>query len=64
MPLNTPKLELDLLDLLNDMASRTENPVQTRQDYARELARIITAFVKTGQVSTTGTAAAQTGTIL
>ena len=64
MPLNTPKLELDILSLLHDMAARTEDPIQARADYARELAQIITAFVKTGQVSTTGTAAAQTGTIL
>jgi hypothetical protein len=63
MPLNTPKLELDIFGLLNDMAQRTDKPEQARKDYARELSTIIDAFVRSGQVLTTGTATTQTGTI-
>jgi hypothetical protein len=63
MPLNTPKLELDILGLLDDMAKRTENPDQARKDYARELSTIIAAFVRSGTVLTNGTATTQTGTI-
>lgn len=63
MPLNTPKLEDDIFDLLTEQSKRTENPAQARRDFARDLATAITAHVRTGTVTTTGTAATQTGTI-
>ena len=63
MPLNTPQLETAILALLDDMATRTTDPAQARQDFAQQLATAITAHIQTGTVTTTGTAATQTGTI-
>ncbi|TGE23559.1 hypothetical protein [Hymenobacter metallicola] len=64
MALNTPLLKTAILSILDDQAKRTDNPAQAREDFAQQLAEAITAHIKTGQVQTTGTAAAQTGTIL
>lgn len=61
--LNTPQLEAAILSLLDDMSTRTADPAQARRDFAHRLATAITAHIKTGTVATTGTAAAQTGTI-
>lgn len=61
--LNTPQLETAILVILEDLATRTTDPVQARKDFAHQLATAITAHIKTGTVTTTGTAAAQTGTV-
>jgi len=63
MALNTPQLENAIFDLLSDQAERTENPVQARRDFAHQLAVAITTHIKTGVVTTTGSASAQTGKI-
>lgn len=63
MPLNTPQLEAAILATLNDMATRTDDPATARQVFAQRLATAITTHITTGTVTTTGTAAAQTGTI-
>lgn len=63
MPLNTAKLEDDIFDLLTEQAKRTENPAQARRDFAHQLATAISFHIRTGTVTTTGTAATQTGTI-
>jgi len=68
MALNTAQAETDVLALLDDMAARTTDPSLARQDYARELVRIVATLIRSasgtgsGTVATTGTAAAQTGT--
>ncbi|MCB2379793.1 hypothetical protein LGH70_19510 [Hymenobacter sp. BT635] len=64
MPLNTPQLETSILSILDDQAQRTDNPAQARKDFAHQLAVAITAHIKTGTVTTTGSATTQTGTIL
>ena len=63
MPLNTLKLETDILAILDDMATREADPTQARRDFARQLATAITSHIRTGTVTTTGTAAPQTGII-
>ncbi len=62
MPLNTPKLQTDIVQILTDL-SMSEDPAQARIDYARRMAAAIDGFVRSGLVTTTGTAAAQTGAI-
>ena len=63
MPLNPKLLEADIVAILDDQAQRKENPQQARRDFAQQLAAAITKHIKTSTVTTTGTAAAQTGTI-
>ncbi|GAA4349780.1 hypothetical protein GCM10023185_06780 [Hymenobacter saemangeumensis] len=67
MALNTTRAETAVLALLDDMASRTDNPAQARRDFARQLVATVADLIRsgtvTGTVATTGTAAAQTGTI-
>ncbi len=63
MPLNTPQLQADILAVLDDMATRIADPEQARKDFALQLASAIADHIKTGTVTTTGTAATQTGTI-
>ncbi|MBD2769697.1 hypothetical protein IC235_17545 [Hymenobacter sp. BT664] len=67
MPLNRAAAKTRLANLLDDMARRTTAGPQDRVDYASELvdlmADLMTTATITGNVSTTGTAAAQAGTI-
>jgi ribonucleotide monophosphatase NagD (HAD superfamily) len=63
MALNTPQLQAAIDAILDDMATRTNDPAQARRDFAQQLAETISAHIKTGTVTTTGTATAQTGTI-
>jgi len=57
MPLNTVQAENDVLALLDDMAARTDNPQQSRRDYARELVRIMADMMRSGNVTGTVTTA-------
>ena len=65
--LNTDQAETAVLALLDDMATRTDNPAKARRDFARQLVAAIAGLIRTatvtGTVTTTGSAAAQTGTI-
>ena len=64
--LNKQALKQDIISLQRDMLTKTETSIE---EYAERLATIIDTFVKSGEVivqagilvSTTGTAAAQTG---
>nr|DAQ74483.1 MAG TPA: hypothetical protein [Caudoviricetes sp.] len=66
MALNKEQLKQGIIDLLQDMLTKTDNSIE---EYAERLASLIDAFVKSGEVtvkagisvSTAGTAAAQTG---
>lgn len=64
MALNKAKLKTDILTILTTMRTKTE---VSDDEYATKLSDAIDAFVKTGTVnagitvSTSGTAAAQTG---
>lgn len=68
MPLNRAAAKIRLANLLDDLASRTTASPQDRLDYAGELvdlmADMMTTASITGNVQTTGTAAAQAGTII
>lgn len=57
-------LEAGILALTTALSTNTIDPVQARQDFARQLAALIDAYVRSGTVTvaTTGTATAQTGT--
>lgn len=48
MALNKPALKNAIKTSLDDLATRTENPEQARNDYAEALANAIDAFVKSG----------------
>ena len=65
--LNTVQAETAVVALLEEMATRTDNPAQARRDFARQLVAAIACLIRTatvnGTVTTTGTATAQTGTI-
>lgn len=65
MPLNKPQLEAQILQILTDFKNSSSSLTgdQAAQQFASKLATAIDVFVKTGTVNTTGTAAAQTGTI-
>ena len=64
--LNKQALKQDIISLQRDMLTKTETSIE---EYAERLATLIDTFVKSGEVivqagilvSTTGTAAAQTG---
>lgn len=66
MPLNTPLLEQSVLQLLQDMMLREQNSLQ---EFAHRLTMAIDSYVRSATitvpsnipVSTTGTAAAQSG---
>ena len=67
MALNKQALKQGIIDLHQDMLTKTNDSIE---EYAERLASLIDTFVKGGevtvqagiQVSTAGTAAAQTGT--
>ena len=67
MPLNTPQLQTAIEGILDTLVTRTDSTPaarqQARRDFAQQLATAITTHIKTGTVTTTGTAATQTGTI-
>lgn len=66
MALNKQALKQGIIDLHQDMLTKTDNSIE---EYAERLASLIDAFVKSGEVmvkagisvSTAGTATAQTG---
>ena len=66
MALNKQALKQGIIDLQQDMLTKTDNSIE---EYAERLASLIDAFVKSGEVtvkagisvSTAGTATAQTG---
>ncbi|RQO37953.1 hypothetical protein DBR39_13785 [Chryseobacterium sp. KBW03] len=59
-------LTADLLEIFTSESQATENPAQSRQRIAQNIANAIDKFVRSGNVNvdvkTTGTATAQTGT--
>ena len=65
--IDTTGLTADILDLVEDLATRESNPQQARIDFAAGLSTAISSFVAKLQVapgipvSTAGTATAQTG---
>ena len=65
--LNTAQAETAVLAILDELATRTDNPAQARRDFAHQLVAAIAGLIRTGTVTgtvtTTGTAVAQTGTI-
>jgi hypothetical protein len=67
MALNKILLKEHLKQLYDDQATREKDPAKARADFVDGLADAIEAYVKsgtlTGAVTTTGTAAAQSGTI-
>lgn len=63
MALNKTGLKAAILAIFEDMATREDHPETVREDFATQLSDAIDAFVKTGTVTTTGTATAQTGVI-
>ena len=63
MPLNDIKLQQDLEQLYDHMATQQGDPQEVKRDWAGRMKTIISSYVRSGLVTTTGTAAAQTGTI-
>lgn len=67
MPLIKESLEAQIVNMLTQMSTKTENQPKAIQDFAKELATIIDAYVRSAtvnvsvMVATTGTATAQTG---
>lgn len=62
MPLDTPGLKAAII-AAQQASSGAQNPTEAREQFAESLAQAIEVFVKTGTVTTTGSASAQTGTI-
>lgn len=62
MPLNLPGLVADII-AAEQAASGEDSVEAARLKFATELATAIDTYVRTGTVTTTGTAAAQTGLI-
>jgi hypothetical protein len=64
---NQTIVEGRILSLLDDMATRLDDPTKARQDHARELASIIceaiTSAEAIGTVTVAGSASTQTGTV-
>lgn len=58
-----PVLIDDLLEIFSTEATATESPEESRERIAEKLAAAIDKFVRTGLVTTAGTATAQTGNI-
>lgn len=63
MPLNTNAAEAAVLAILDDQATRLDDPARARRDFARDIVAAVADLIRTGTVTTTGTAASQTGTI-
>ncbi len=65
--LDTATAETQVLALLDEMATRTDNPAQARRDFARALVAAVAGLIRTGTVTgtvtTAGSATAQTGSI-
>ena len=61
MPLNTPALAQSIEKLLTEQAARKTDPARARQFFAQQLAAAIATHLLSATVTTTGTAAAQTG---
>ncbi|AWM31365.1 hypothetical protein [Hymenobacter nivis] len=66
--LDTNTAEAAVMALLEDQATRLDNPAKARMDFARDIVAAFAALIRsgtvTGTVSTTGTAAAQAGPLL
>lgn len=63
MPLNTNAAEAAVLAILDDQATRTDDPVRARMAFARDIVTVIADLIRTGTVTTNGSATTQTGTI-
>jgi hypothetical protein len=63
MPLNDIKLQQDLERLYDHMMEQKGDPAAAKVDWATRMTTIISAFVRSGLVTTAGTAATQTGAI-
>ena len=65
MALNKIALKTGIKSLTDELWANAGNltPEQCRDKFATDLSNLIEVFVKTGLVTTTGTAAAQTGNI-
>lgn len=63
MPLVPATLQLEL-ERLHDEMMLIKDPAAAKTYHAAQLAIILTNYIKTATVQTTGTAAAQTGRIL
>lgn len=63
--LDRPLLKQDIKDILNQLRTMTDDQFLNHQEiFAEKLSLAIDQFVRSGKVTTTGTAAAQTGLIL
>lgn len=51
MPLNKTQLQTDILALLNNSYSETENGAQVRIDFANSLGDLIDAYVKSARIT-------------
>jgi hypothetical protein len=66
--LNTTAAEAAVLAILDDQATRLDDPRRSRMDFARDLVAVMADLIRsasltgTAPVTTAGTAAAQTGT--
>lgn len=63
MALDKTALKTAILNIFADMATRQDHPETAREDFATALSNAIDLYVRTGTVTTAGTATAQTGTI-
>jgi hypothetical protein len=63
MALDKTGLKNAILAIFENMATREDHPETAREDFATQLSDAIDMYVRTGTVTTTGTASAQTGTI-
>ena len=63
--LDKPLLKQDIKDILSFLRAMTDEEFENHQEiFAERLSTAIDLFVRSGKVTTTGTAAAQTGLIL
>lgn len=66
--LDTNTAEAAVMALLDDQATRLDNPAKARMDFARDIVAAVAALIRsatvTGTVNTAGTAAAQAGPLL
>jgi DNA-binding TFAR19-related protein (PDSD5 family) len=67
--LNTNAAEAQLLAILDDQATRLDRPEKARQDFARDLVRVMVDLIRSGTVSATtgvttfGSATTQAGQV-
>lgn len=61
--MNTNAAEAAVLAILDDQATRTDDPRRSRMDFARDLVAAMADLIRSGTVTTTGSATTQTGTI-